>query len=576
MLKIRQRFTGQNSTVAILVGAALAAVLFTALAGLVVYDNTRKFISDADWVQHTQEVLAALQRASLLNERVEYRTREYLLSGDEDQLNRARSSANALGNTISNLRTLTADNPNQAANVESLWACASALIKDVTSFTPHSIVPELQIQRCAQSIGLMTDQETLLLKDRTAGKQRSSLTSVLGEFGYVGLSLIGLVVLFGFLLRDAVVRQRTGRQILLTNQRLALSVNALEDKAHESELLTFSRDELQLCVNVQQVYESAARSFSRLLTGTSGSLCIINNSRQMVEVVSSWGDAVLEDFNPPESCCGLRSGQPRWRQPGVSEIHCTHFLGVIPERYLCLPIVAHGNTLGVLFEQCVADEDVLAVNSRMDGLRQLLQLTGMAVASLNLRTKLENQSIRDSMTGLFNKHFMQISLERELSRAARRKQILAVFMLDVDHFKRFNDANGHAAGDTALQAISEIFKNSIRTEDIACRYGGEEFTIILPDVTPTVAYDRAESIRRAVAGLHVPLDGDRFGEFTISIGVALYPNDGEAADLLLRRADQALYRAKRAGRDQVAIFEAAPMPRQKMIIEPAGISGETV
>ena len=181
----------------------------------------------------------------------------------------------------------------------------------------------------------------------------------------------------------------------------------------------------------------------------------------------------------------------------------------------------------------------------------------MAIATLNLRTKLENQSIRDSLTGLFNRHFMQISLEREISRAARRKQTLAVFMLDLDHFKKFNDTFGHAAGDSVLQAVAEIFQTSIRTEDIACRYGGEEFTIMLPDVTPAVALERAESIRQGVANVRLPLDRQVYTEFSVSIGVAVYPNDGETSDLLLRRADMALYRAKRSGRNQVAQFEAA-------------------
>jgi diguanylate cyclase (GGDEF)-like protein len=285
---------------------------------------------------------------------------------------------------------------------------------------------------------------------------------------------------------------------------------------------------------------------------------MINNSRQMVEVVSSWGESAIEDFSPPESCCGLRSGQPRWRQPGVSEIHCNHFSGDAPDRYLCLPVAAHGNTLGVLFVQCADDPAVQLVHQTMDGLRQLLQLTGMAVATLNLRTKLENQSIRDGLTGLFNRHFMEISLERELSRASRRKQVLAVLMLDLDHFKRFNDTYGHAAGDTALRGIAEICRNSVRNEDITCRYGGEEFTIILPDVTTSVACERAESVRRAVASLTVPLELETLSDFSVSIGIAFYPGDGESADLLLRRADQALYRAKRSGRNQVVVYDAVP------------------
>ena len=559
MVNLKRLFTGSNSAVAMLIAAATGAALFTVIAGALVYGNTRRLISAGGWVLHTQEVIASLRYAALLNERIEYRTRLYLLTQDQGQLDRARANANELSIAALHLKVLVSDNAHQTGNVEGLTARAAELARTLNGFTLVSVLPEIQVQQCQQSISIMTEQEQRLLVDRDKDSQRSSFTSIVTEFIFVAISLLTLMVLFGFLLRDAVLRQRIGKQTMLSNQHLALSVKALEDSASESELLTFSRDELQLCVNVQQVYQSATSSFSRLLPGSNGCLCIINNSRHLVEVVSTWGETGVEDFSPPEVCCGLRSGQLRWRQPGVSEIHCTHFVAEAPDRYLCLPVVAHGNTLGMLYVQCEGDEGVLAVKERMAGLRQLLQLTGMAVASLNLRSKLENQSIRDSLTGLFNRYFMQISLERELSRAARRKQALAVFMLDIDHFKQFNDKHGHAAGDTSLRAIAEVFRNSIRDEDIACRYGGEEFTIILPDVTPEVAYLRAESIRRAVANLRVPLDSEVCGGFSVSIGVALYPRDGETVDLLLQRADQALYRAKRQGRDQVALYAETPV-----------------
>jgi diguanylate cyclase (GGDEF)-like protein len=563
MINLRQRLarlSGSDSTVKLLIVAAMGAVLFTLMAGVVVYSNTRRLISAAEWVQHTEDVLASLQRISLLNERIEYRTRLYLLTGNEEQLSRARAGATQLETATVRLKTQVEDNVNQAANAQSLNLCSAEFSRVVASFTLKSALPELLTQRCQQTIGLMIDNEQWLLKERNKGTQRSSFRSIGTELGFVALSLMTLLALFGLLLRDALRRQQTGRQTAQTNERLAGSVKALEDRAHESELLTSARDELQLCVDVQQVYQSAANSFSRLLAGTSGSLCMINNSRQLVETVSSWsgieGPSTVEDSYPPESCCGLRSGQSRWRQPGVSEIHCTHFNEQAPEHYLCMPIVAHGNTLGVLHVLCVGNQAVMLVNQHMDGLRQLLQLTGMAIASLNLRNKLENQSIRDSLTGLFNRHFMQISLERELARAARHKHVLAVLMLDQDHFKNFNDSHGHAAGDMALKAISDIFRANIRTEDIACRYGGEEFTIILPDVTPKLAMDRAESIRHAVESLRLPLERGVLDGFTVSIGVALYPDDGEIAELLLRRADLALYQAKRQGRNQVMQYEA--------------------
>ena len=556
MGKSKLRSSKQNSAVTLLFIAAAAAALFTVGAGALVYGNTQRLIAAGNWVQHTQEVLLALQRSSLLTERIESNARLYVAEGDEDQLNRGRIAANQLNAAATRIGALVADNPYQTYNVRSLSACSTELTQILNTFTRNSTLPELQVQRCQQAIALLTDREQLLLKERNQGSQHSSFTSISFEIAYVAISLMISVALFSLLLRDAQRRQRMDHHAVLANERMALSVKALEDRAYESNLLTAARDELQLCVDVQQVYQSAADSFSRLFPNTGGCLCMINNSRQMVEVVSKWGEISVEDFNPPEACCGLRSGQPRWRQPGLSEIHCTHFAGEPPERYLCRPIVAHGNTLGILYLQCTSDETVSLINLHMDGLRQLLQITGMSIATLNLRTKLENQSIRDPLTDLFNRHFMQISLERELSRAHRRSQTLAVFMLDLDHFKRFNDKYGHAAGDAALKAIAEIFQSNIRAEDIACRYGGEEFTIILPDLSAETAAQRAESIRRSVAALNVRFGRVVAGNFSISIGIAVYPQDGENGELLLQRADQALYRAKHEGRNQVVLSSA--------------------
>jgi diguanylate cyclase (GGDEF)-like protein len=564
MLKLEERLTGPASLVRLIILAATGAALLTIAAGLLVYYDMQSLISADQWVTHTEEVIASLQNAYLLVERVEYRIPLYELTRNEEQLNRARTAANQFDTVTVRIKYLVSDNANQTSNVNSLASCSTELIKAVGNITLVSALPEPAIQRCQQTIGRMLDQEQTLLKDRTARSQQSSIASIWTGIGFAALSLLTLLTLFAILLRDALHRQRIDKQAHQTNLNLSHSVRALEDRAGESELLTSARDELQLCVDVKQAYQSATNGFSRLLVGTSGSLCFINNSRQLVEVVSNWrrtaaghgGESLLEDVYSPESCCGLRSGQPRWRLPRVSEIHCTHFAGNPPERYLCLPIVAHGNTMGVLCVQCHDDAAVELVNRHMDGLRQLVQFTGMAVATLNLRTKLENQSIRDSLTGLFNRHFMQISLERELARAARRKQSLAVFMLDLDQFKKFNDTYGHAAGDMVLKATADIFLASVRSEDIACRYGGEEFTIILPDITAASAWERAESVRQAVMNLRVPLEQEVYGDFSVSIGVALYPNDGEAADLLLRTADQALYRAKRLGRNQVAIHEA--------------------
>lgn len=542
--------------VAMLLVAAAVVALSTLAAGFLVYANTQRLISAGDWIQHTQEVLASLQRSALFAERVEYRTRLYLLTGEEDQLNRARTNESNLRTSVAHVETLVSDNPAQVSNVNKLESQTEQLSQALSRLNKQSQAPEREVQACQQTIGLMVDIEQTLLQERHLGSQRNSFLSIATDISFVLLLLLTLMVLFGFLLRDAVRRQKTGKQMVLANDRLAETVNALEDRASESALLRAARDELQLCVDLRQVYDAAANGFWRLLPDTSGCICMLNNSRQMIEVVSSWGMTVMQDFSPPESCCGLRSGLPRWREPGKSEIQCTHFVGDPPERYLCRPIIAHGSTLGILHIECPSDAAVQSVNQRADGLRHLVQVTGMAIATMNLQMKLEQQSIRDSLTGLFNRHFMQISLERELARAARRKQTLAVLMLDVDHFKQFNDTYGHAAGDAVLKQIAEIFRGNVREDDVACRYGGEEFTILLPDASVKGACERAEAILHAVANLRFSAGTETFANLSISIGIAFYPNDGDTVDLLLRRADEALYRSKHEGRNQVTVSQA--------------------
>jgi len=131
--------------------------------------------------------------------------------------------------------------------------------------------------------------------------------------------------------------------------------------------------------------------------------------------------------------------------------------------------------------------------------------------------------------------------------------MLAVYMLDIDHFKEFNDLHGHAVGDAVLKSVAEVCQRTVRAEDIVCRYGGEEFTIIVPEISPELAYERAEALRNAICDHQAFVGKEFYGEIRTSIGVALYPEDSITADALLQKADQALYRAKKQGRNQVVL-----------------------
>ena len=177
----------------------------------------------------------------------------------------------------------------------------------------------------------------------------------------------------------------------------------------------------------------------------------------------------------------------------------------------------------------------------------------LALANLRLREVLRGQSIRDPLTGLFNRRFMEESFERELRRAVRGKQQLALLMLDIDHFKRFNDTFGHQAGDALLRALGNLLRHRTRGQDVACRFGGEEFAFILAGTSSEAATKRAELLRKDIAQLNVQHAGLLLGAVTLSFGIAVYPDHGDSTDALLNRADDALYRAKSEGRDKVVI-----------------------
>jgi diguanylate cyclase (GGDEF)-like protein len=171
-----------------------------------------------------------------------------------------------------------------------------------------------------------------------------------------------------------------------------------------------------------------------------------------------------------------------------------------------------------------------------------------------LQSKLREQAIRDSLTNLFNRRYLEETLDRELSRAGRENYPVCIIMIDLDHFKKVNDTYGHEAGDLVLKAIADTLSEQSRRGDFACRYGGEEFVIAMPNITMETAYERAEKLRQALTLLRVPFEYYELS-VTISVGIACYPENGGTRDEILRAADQAMYAAKDAGRDHILSYD---------------------
>lgn len=174
-------------------------------------------------------------------------------------------------------------------------------------------------------------------------------------------------------------------------------------------------------------------------------------------------------------------------------------------------------------------------------------------ALLKSEALLREQSVRDHLTGLFNRRYMEETLERELRRATRKKLSLGVIMLDVDGLKRTNDTHGHAAGDALLRAVGSLLHEHIREEDIACRYGGDEFIIVLPDVSREVTRERASLICEYAKDIQIPFEGKILKAISLSIGVTVFPENGTTSEAILKTADAALYRAKHEGGGRVVV-----------------------
>jgi diguanylate cyclase (GGDEF)-like protein len=293
-----------------------------------------------------------------------------------------------------------------------------------------------------------------------------------------------------------------------------------------------------------------------LLPESSGALCVTASSRNVVEVVSTWGEpSIAEQVFKPQDCWGLRRGKVHASDNGSASLRCSHLSAELPRHTLCVPMMAHGETLGLLYVDTgrngnhAQGEGDFAASEQLA--RSLAEQASLALANLRLREVLRVQSVRDPLTNLYNRRYFEESLQRELARAARKQTPVGLMMLDIDHFKRFNDQYGHDAGDAVLRSFAHMLHSQLRAEDVVCRYGGEEFAVVMPEAPVEACLLRAEQLGVVTRKVIAQLRGQPLEPISISIGVACYPMNGDTGEALLKAADAALYRAKAEGRDRV-------------------------
>lgn len=347
-------------------------------------------------------------------------------------------------------------------------------------------------------------------------------------------------------------------------QQLAATLELETARQYEAGLLNEFGDWLQTCKSLEELYEVVKRFLEEMLPGSQGELYIYSNSRDVLDGVLSWGRTQIQDHIHPDSCWGLRRGRGYQFSSERICFECAHVATIkhLPiEAYTCIPIVAHGDTVGLLHIRYGGGAEVRGrAKNPTSFAAKCGELVSLAIANVRLRGELHEQSTRDVLTGLRNRRYCIDTLTTLKATFQRTGNPFAIISFDVDKFKEFNDNFGHDAGDAVLQRLADIMKDDLVEDQISCRFGGEEFLIVLPNTNGEIAADVAEELRVRVMNAEVWYAGKPLPTISISCGVSVYAEPSNTIQAVLKEADLALYRAKGNGRNRVEVATSMSLP----------------
>jgi diguanylate cyclase (GGDEF)-like protein/PAS domain S-box-containing protein len=359
---------------------------------------------------------------------------------------------------------------------------------------------------------------------------------------------------------DITDRKKAQEETNKAHDELTKALSKLEKRNYENSIMSEMRDLIQVASSMSEIPPIVQSTMEKLFPNSGGALFIMSPSKSDLESASRWGgfpEDVDDNVFSPDSCWALRRGRAHIVEDIKSGTICPHLKHLPDMAYACIPMVAKSEVIGLLH---LRDSNYMNEQDRQtlietlhDIAAPLSEYLSLAIANLKLRETLKYQSIKDPLTGLFNRRFMIESFNREIARATRKQTKISLVMIDIDHFKNFNDSWGHAAGDELLIQLGKLFKERIRECDIACRYGGEEFVILMAESNIEDTFKRADKLREDTKNIRAYVNGQLLPPVSMSMGIAEYPTHGKNVDDLLHIADTALYRAKQEGRDKVII-----------------------
>jgi diguanylate cyclase (GGDEF)-like protein len=375
------------------------------------------------------------------------------------------------------------------------------------------------------------------------------------------LQLVSLIVCIVVLVPRMLVAEAGGPAVALAAAAMALVawffMNVFGIKEFKQQVMSQARinELLGMTEALQSAdgYNDAAmvlKSTSlELLPDLGGALYVFNNSRDRLDLIGSWNlpeDFSLAESLLPSNCWTLKRGKHHINRPGTSRLRCSHHTGALAA--LEVPMIARGTVYGLLL---FAQDDHPDIERQLSGIAWLAhamaEAMSLTLSNISLQEKLRTQSLRDPLTGLYNRRYMEDALERYASLAERTGCSTSVLMVDLDNFKRLNDEHGHAKGDAVLRDVASQLVSALRPSDVVCRYGGEELVVIMPNCGIEDAEIKAEMLRDRIQGLS---EAHGFA-ISASFGLASVPETAVGPVDVIPRADAALYAAKQAGKNCV-------------------------
>lgn len=535
--------------------------------------NISQLVDATLWVERRSSIQLDVARIETDLVNAETGQRGYVLTGQPEYLEPYHAGIRYAGRRMEVLRELAAYDPDLVQRLDALDAAVQSKFAEMRTVirlmeSRGQLVAQQSIA-AGQGKAIMDDVRQIVeaiyrsvaadLQNNTnqVAHARTSVLLALTVFVLGTLTLIGMLYLTSR--RELVRKAKDAAEISQYAQSLKGSMSELRRERNEVQSLIEAAGYMQSCDSIPELVRLLKPTLEQLFSGFAGHVYLHAASRNRLDGVVSFGGAAETAPMAPTDCWALRRGQDHLYTLDNGAPACTH-CGSHQAEVLCVPLIAHGDTIGLLMlmRQDLKSEGNSGID--IEDARRLSHMVGtqlaLTFANLKLQDSLRQQAITDPLTQAFNRRYLDAIGDKILAQANRFNQHLAVAMLDVDHFKQYNDLHGHIAGDHVLTSVAQFMQTHIREADWLFRYGGEEFLIILQGSSAQSAREKLDAMREAIAGLQFTNADIVLPGVTVSIGCAFYPEDETGLLELIHLADEALYRAKAAGRNRVCLHQS--------------------